>query len=170
MDSRPKDYFRWNTKNWKLPYLKEYNFEDNLDTSGMDDKILKPRLSHSFRYSVNHLNQEGNENGISAQEYLKDIVKGNVTMKDFIDFYYGDYYKEGILNGYIRLLDVYSEFVHSGYMSRLSQKSIPKIKIFETNILDEIQNEKYSGVLSQELDGEFEDFFSYDILIIPIFK
>lgn len=136
----------------------------------MDDKILKPRLSHSFRYSVSHQMQEGNDAGISAQDYLKDIVKSNISMKDFIDFYYGDYYKEGILNGYIRLLDVYSEFILSGYLNRLSNNFNPKIKIFETNILDEIQNEKYSGVISEELDGEFEDFFSYDILIIPIFK
>jgi hypothetical protein len=32
-------------------------------------------------------------------------------MKDFMDFYSGNYYADGILNAYMRVLDVYNELI-----------------------------------------------------------
>ena len=36
--------------------------------------------------------------------------------------------------------------------------------------IDELAKEQLTGINSDELDGELEDFFENDILIIPIFK
>jgi hypothetical protein len=44
-----------------------------------------------------------------------------------------------------------------------------KFKIFETNIIDELNSERESSELNSELNGELEDFFENDIILIPIF-
>ena len=56
-------------------------------------------------------------------------------MKDFLEFYEGMYFKEGILNAYIRVLDVYNELCIAEVNHKNPEIQLPKIKIFETNIL-----------------------------------
>lgn len=150
----------------KLPLLVDLNLDDADEPSGVDDRILAPRFSHSFRFTSSRLGES--TSAVTAESYLKGVLRSNVTMRDFVDFYYGEYYREGLLNAYIRVLDVYNELAAAE--GACDEPGAPRVKIFETNVLDEIQAEKYSGVQSEDLDGEFEDFFLNDELIIPIFK
>ena len=43
-----------------------------------------------------------------------------------------------------------------------------RIKIFETDILDEFEHERKTGIISDALDEEFQDLFDHHLLIIPI--
>jgi hypothetical protein len=44
-----------------------------------------------------------------------------------------------------------------------------RIKIFETDLLDEFENEQQTGEISDVLDEELQDLVDHHLLIIPIF-
>lgn len=152
-----------------MPYLRDYRFEDDNDLSDMDNNILKqPRLSHSFRYSLSQQNEKSPE-VVTAETYVKDVIKKNVKMRDFLDFYEGDYFGEGILNAYLRLLDVYSELSTAKQEHARPGQKVDRVKIFETNLLDEFNTEKETGLISNALDDELQDLFDHYLLIVPVF-
>jgi hypothetical protein len=92
-------------KDCKLPYLKSKHFENALDIS--NDDLLRQRFSHSFRYSSNMMNQDKDAGFDTAQEFLKSVIKKNVTIQDFMNFYKGNYNGAGIVNAYLRLLGTF---------------------------------------------------------------
>lgn len=150
----------------KLKFMLDYNY--NKEDPEMNDHILSTsRFSHSFRYSV--INQDPNKSHhfINAQSYLKDLVRNNITMKDFREFYMGYYFQEGILNAYLRVLDVFNE-LKCAKLSTIEVEPETKIKIFETSVLDELLFEKNTGNVSEELTAELDDFFEYDVLIVAL--
>ena len=74
-----------------IKYLLNYDFNNDHN----DENLLSnQRLSHSFRY---HYQDMDNSNMVmTAESYLKDLIKNNITMNDFRDFYLGAYFKEGV--------------------------------------------------------------------------
>eukprot|EP00343_Euplotes_focardii_P003091 CAMPEP_0205810400 /NCGR_PEP_ID=MMETSP0205-20121125/14579_1 /ASSEMBLY_ACC=CAM_ASM_000278 /TAXON_ID=36767 /ORGANISM="Euplotes focardii, Strain TN1" /LENGTH=196 /DNA_ID=CAMNT_0053088491 /DNA_START=270 /DNA_END=857 /DNA_ORIENTATION=- len=91
-------------------------------------------------------------------------------MRDFRDFYTGTYNGEGIVNSYLRLLDVYSELSIAKQEFLHPNQKYQRIKIFETDILEEFENERNTGIISDALDEELQDLVEHHLLIIPIFR
>ncbi|CAI2383191.1 unnamed protein product [Moneuplotes crassus] len=144
----------------KIPYvLSEMNDDDFLNED-ISEPDMVPRLSHSFRISHNSQKEISN-----AEEYLKNVIKKNLKMQDFSDFYNNDTNKEGILNSYLRLLDVYSQLRIE--VDGLGNQ-IP-VKIFQTDILREFMSERRNGGVSLSLNIELMDIFDHKNLIIPIY-
>lgn len=61
------------------------------------------RYRHSFRFSIRSEKQNG-------YKFIKDVITSNITISDLIDFQNGNYYKPGVINAYLRLLDTYFEY------------------------------------------------------------
>lgn len=49
------------------------------------------------------------------------------------------------------------------------EQPIIKFKIFETDIIDEVEKEEAEGIVSNELDEELQDLFQHNFLVIPVF-
>jgi hypothetical protein len=70
-----------NKNKCQMPYLK--SLKGDGETLELSDKdILKQRFSHSFRYSSNMMNQDKIIEFETAQAYLKDVIKSNISTKD----------------------------------------------------------------------------------------
>jgi hypothetical protein len=50
------------------------------------------------------MNQDKDAGFDTAQEFLKSVIKKNLTVEDFMNFYKGNYNGAGIVNAYLRLL------------------------------------------------------------------
>lgn len=141
---------------------KDKAFEDNvLDDS---DLLLKQRFSHSFRHSAKNLTAEFK----TAETYLKNVINTNIKISDLRDFYYDDYEGEGIVNAYLRILDVYNEMTEAKMEHFNPGQKFNKIKIFDTSFHEEFQKELDSGVKSSDLEEELSDIFDYNLMLIPI--
>jgi hypothetical protein len=66
-------------------------------------------------------------------------------------------------------LDVYSELKMTRIEHQNPGHKYQRIKIFETDILDEFENEQQTGEISDALDEELQDLVDHHLLIIPIF-
>ena len=143
--------------------MKDNSCENSLNQNdGARD--FRQQFSHSFRYS----SKGGNHKNFNAEKYLKSIIKTNLNMRDLTDFYQGNYSGEGILNAYLRLLDVYSDLSISKQEFLHPNQRFQRIKIFETDFWEEFYNEIQSGIISNSLDDELQDLFDHHLLLIPI--
>lgn len=88
-------------------------------------------------------------------------------MRDLRDFKHGYYFKEGIFNVYLRVLDVYNE-LRSAKLNLIGEKPKTIIKIFETTLLEEFATIRNTDEISHNLELELQDFFAYDILIVAL--
>ncbi|CAI2382943.1 unnamed protein product [Moneuplotes crassus] len=141
----------------------EYN-----EQSSDDEIILKHRLSQSFRHS-SHLGDQ-DESFITAQDYMKSVLKAQTSTRDFYEFFYGNYSCcIGIINSYLRLLEVYDDFTFSCEELRNPKKECHRTKIFETDLLEEFEKENETNIKSDALNEEFKNFDDHDLLIVPIF-
>jgi hypothetical protein len=137
----------------------------SFDKSENESDILKQqRFSHSFRHSVKNLTAEFK----TAEAYLKNVISTNLTMPDLKDFYYDDYNGPGIVNAYLRILDVYNEMTEAKMEHFNPGQKFIKIKIFDTSFHEEFQKELESGFDSPELQEEISDIFDYNLMLIPI--
>jgi len=95
--------YEWSGTMCKAYLLKDQTFEDvELDNS-------EP-TSESFNQSFS-LSCSANNEVMRSYNYLKYIFESNkVTSKDIIDFAEGTYFKPGLINTYLRLLEVYHEY------------------------------------------------------------
>ena len=157
-----------NAKDCKIPFLKANSLEDSYDLED-NSKYLGTSFSHSFRVSSQTGNNEKLDYVETGQEYLKNVIKVNMKIKDFSDFYNGCYHDSGIINAYLRLLDVYSDFSIANREFLNPNQKFQRIKIFETDILDEFYNEVETGIISNALDDELQNLFENHLLLIPIF-
>ena len=151
-----------------MDYLKSNLSDDSFDLSD-NESISKLRFSHSFRYSSNNSHNEKLELPDNAQSYLKNVMKTNLKMKDLVDFYNGGENVEGVVNTYLRLLDVYNELLIRKLENAHPNQKHFRVKIFETDMLDELEKEKKTGEVSDALDEELQDLIDHQTLIIPIF-
>lgn len=69
--------------------------------------IFSEDFSHSFNISRGILNDDWEEAGV---EYVKKIFKKSVNVKDLSRFSEGSYMGEGIINAYLRILEVFHEY------------------------------------------------------------
>ena len=157
-----------NTKDCKIPFLKSNSLNESKEWE-KDDKVIGKSFSHSFRYSSNVGNNDKSYTTDTAQSYLKGVIKEQTKMTDFIDFYNGTYNGPGIVNSYLRLLDVYSELSIEKQEFLHPNQKYRRIKIFETDILEEFEKERETGFTSDALDEELQDLIDHHLLIIPIF-
>lgn len=90
-----------NQNMWNLEFLSNYHFDD----SQMEiSNIYSERFSHSFNYSYHK-----KENTKKGLDYLKEC-DSQVPMKDLLNFFDGSYYGSGIINTYLRILEVFHEY------------------------------------------------------------
>ena len=90
-------------------------------------------------------------------------------MKDLIEFYQENNSSSiGVVNAYLRLLEVYNELSISKLENLHPNQKHYRIKIFGTDILDEFENERSTGVISDSLDEEMQDLFDHHLMVIPI--
>ena len=61
--------------------------------------------NRSFRNSINNV-----ESKINGLEYLKEIFNRNITVNNILDFKNGVYYDDGLINVYLRIIDVFVEY------------------------------------------------------------
>lgn len=106
----------------------------------------------------------------NAESYLKEFVYSNINMRSLLDFYNNEYYDEGILNMYMRVLDVYNEFLHVQKQRANPNANIKKVKVFDTISVRKIIQDRQEGGLDEDIDNELEDFYENDVFILPIFK
>lgn len=90
-------------------------------------------------------------------------------MKDLISFYNGDYRKDGILNAYLRLMDVYTDLCTERNEHYSGKTKIDRPKIFDTSLYEEFLNESNPPGVSAHLDEELQDILEHQLLIIPIY-
>ena len=157
----------WNPSNWKIDYLKSHFSNDSFELSE-NENIINLSFGHSYRYSANMSNTDNTVSFDTAQAFLKSVIKHKIKMIDFLNFYQGNYNGTGIVNAYLRLLDVYNEL----YMAKLEHSNPGmkyfRIKIFETSFLEEYENEQKTGIVSNAIDEELLDLLDHNQLIIPI--
>jgi hypothetical protein len=94
--------YKCNEKTCNLEYLQNCEVEG----SHSDTSNIVSDFGHSFSYS-HHNQDEVCDQGI---EFIKKVFSKNVTIKDLVDFKKGKYYGQGIINAYIRILEVYHEY------------------------------------------------------------
>jgi hypothetical protein len=94
--------YKCNEKTCNLEYLQNCEVEGNQS----DISNIVSDFEHSFSYT-HHNQDEVCDQGI---EFIKKIFSKNVTIKDLIDFNEGKYYGQGIINAYLRILEVYHEY------------------------------------------------------------
>lgn len=124
-------------------------------------------FNHSFRFSssqnLHHLQKQEN-----AEEYLKRIISKNISNRDLKLFYNRGILSKGILNSYLRVLEIYHEYIIADEEDKGEDQMYFRIKFFETEFYEEYLEEKKTGVISGAIDDEFFDLFDYKCLIIPI--
>eukprot|EP00343_Euplotes_focardii_P000332 CAMPEP_0205800944 /NCGR_PEP_ID=MMETSP0205-20121125/2762_1 /ASSEMBLY_ACC=CAM_ASM_000278 /TAXON_ID=36767 /ORGANISM="Euplotes focardii, Strain TN1" /LENGTH=211 /DNA_ID=CAMNT_0053064857 /DNA_START=689 /DNA_END=1321 /DNA_ORIENTATION=+ len=94
-------------------------------------------------------------------------------MKDLFNFYDGTYLGEGIINSYLRLLEIFHEYniAKAGLTNPQSVDSLKLIKILDIHTVNEVsKNWETPYLINEVVINELKDFFNYDIIIIPIFK
>ena len=94
--------YNWNLKTCRIPYLANIWFDEKEQST---PELTSNNLNHSFRYSVNNTQKRA-----SGLEYLMEIFNKNVSMKDLLNFKEGTYYDDGIINTYLRIIDVFIEY------------------------------------------------------------
>lgn len=97
-----------------LEFLKNYHFDESeLELSN----VYEDEFNHSFSYSYHNIK----DNFKKGREYIKDIFGKNINMKNLLDFHEGIYYDSGIINTYLRILEVYHEYdlAKQGWVSPL---------------------------------------------------
>jgi len=159
--------YHWNTQDCKIPLLKSTHFIS--DASFDNDEKMSSSFNHSFRYSYNDGNNSKNFEFDTALAFLKSVIKNNTSMKDFSDFNSGVYNGAGIMNAYLRVLDVYSELKISKKEYENPHLKFQRVKVLETDVLDELEREASTGIISNALDEELQDLVEHNLLVIPIF-
>lgn len=161
-----KESYKCNEEDWGYAKVKNMEKPESFPTS-FNEGSSKNSFSHSYRYNtIQSLNDKILARQ-SAQNYLDSAIKTRISLKDLQEYHLGGQTCENLVNAYLRLLEVYSEL--KGLQSQFEDPShIPVgIKIFETNYLDEFIEESQTGVISNAIDEEFQDFLEQQFLIIP---
>lgn len=149
--------YSWNLIKWKIPYLSSKLRKDE------DHRICSTSsfTNRSFRFSWNSSSHK-----INGFNYIKDLFNKNLRIRDLIEFNEGTYYGDSIINTYLSIISVYLEY-------ELVTDSNPNqrlIKILDTRVIEEIDAWCDSPELIDEaVIQEIEDFFDYDVVIIPVF-
>lgn len=74
----------------------------------------------------------------------------------------------GILDMYMRLLDVFSRYIHDLRQSESPDLTRKKIKIFDTASVNRIiRDQQENKGMDLKLDDELMHFFEYDIFVLP---
>ncbi|CAI2383451.1 unnamed protein product [Moneuplotes crassus] len=132
-----------------------------------NESLVKNSFNHSYRYnSLRSVNDKVFAK-LSAQDYCNNAIKNKISMRDFKEYYMGDQNCENLVNAYLRLLEVYSELKDLQTQYENPDYIPVGIKIFETNYLDEFIMENHTGVISDAIDEELQDFLDQQFLIIP---
>ncbi|CAI2384982.1 unnamed protein product [Moneuplotes crassus] len=153
----------------KIPYIKSDSFNSS-EEERKDSKRCNQEFNHSFKFLKMAAVEESSSSLITGQNYLKKVITNNTIPKDFQKFYNNTYNGSGILNCYLRILEVYYELRYENLDYMNFAKNHKKIKFFETCIFSELRKEHSTGEISQNLDEELQDCKDYDYLIIPITK
>lgn len=149
--------YSWNLIKWKIPYLSSKLRKDE------DHRICSTSsfTNRSFRFSWNSSSHK-----INGFNYIKDLFNKNLRIRDLIEFNEGTYYGDSIINTYLSIISVYLEY-------ELVTDSNPNqrlVKILDTRVIEEIDAWCDSPELIDEaVIQEIEDFFDYDVVIIPVF-
>lgn len=158
------------SKNCRVDHLL-YNVEKNKSAwSDAEDNV--PDLNTSFRHSFIYKCKKSDESNkeCDAETYLKEFMRSNINLKSLYDYYNNQYYDEGILNMYMRVLDVYNGYLYSKNTIEYPDTHFKKVKVFDTVSVRNIIEDQRTGGINDKIDEELSDFFDYDILVIPIFR
>lgn len=71
---------------------------------------------------------------------------------------------------YLRILDVYNEYLFYQNQHDMPNMSFSKIKILDTESVQKVIEDNRNGGLNEEIDILLEDFYNNDIYILPISK
>ena len=156
-----------NPNNCKLPLLETYPSDDSSDLND-NDSYERLNFSHSFRYSSNASITDQKIQFKNAEDFLTNLMRTKVKMKDLVDYYQGNKSPKNVVNAYLRLLDVYNELIISRSEFTHPNEKQYGIKIFETDLLDEFIQEQNTGIVSNALDEELQDLVDQHLLIIPV--
>mmetsp|Transcript_2027 Transcript_2027/g.1918 ORF Transcript_2027/g.1918 Transcript_2027/m.1918 type:complete len:395 (+) Transcript_2027:139-1323(+) len=141
------------------------NFKEHMTTSE-NDTLSKNSFNHSYRYSVLLSNKDADSNKTNVEKYIENI-KIKLKTKELQEYYYDSQNCENVVNSYLRLLEMYHELqIFNRFHQDPSYKEA-KIKILETNYLDEFMGELDTGIVSNAIDDELQDFLDIRFLIIP---
>ena len=94
--------YTWNLKTCKIPYLQNLA---PVEEDQSNPEMTSNAPNRSFRNSINNI-----ESKINGLEYLKEIFSRNITVKNILDFKNGVYYDDGLINVYLRIIDVFVEY------------------------------------------------------------
>ena len=75
-----------------------------------------------------------------------------------------------ILNMYLRILDVYNEYLYYQNQHNYPNMTFSKIKILDSESVQRVIEDNKNGGLNEEIDILLEDFYNNDIYILPISK
>mmetsp|Transcript_33158 Transcript_33158/g.38087 ORF Transcript_33158/g.38087 Transcript_33158/m.38087 type:complete len:90 (-) Transcript_33158:116-385(-) len=89
-------------------------------------------------------------------------------MKTLYEFYVNEQYDEDIMNMYLRILDVYNEYLFYQNQHEFPDVNYNKVKILDSVSVSRIIEDNKNGGLDEEIDILLEDFYSNDIYVLPI--
>lgn len=75
-----------------------------------------------------------------------------------------------IMNMYLRILDVYNEYLFYQNQHEFPDVNYNKVKILDSVLVSRIIEDNKNGGLDEEIDILLEDFYSNDIYVLPIWK
>ena len=130
-----------------------------------DTSLEKGEPLYGFRYNLAKF--KASDIMMTGEDYLRNSIKSNITVKSLNDFYKNNISDESILNEYIKILDVYNEYLFA--KASKSEKPV-KIKIFDTTSLSKILKQCKIRGTNLEIDEALEDFIDCDTIIVPFFK
>jgi len=105
--------YTWNSNSCQLENLKVWinnnsGFQEESEEIELSN-IFSENFAHSFTMSRGILKEDDlEETGI---EYIKKIFENSVKVNDLFRFYEGSYMGEGIINAYLKILEVFHEFL-----------------------------------------------------------
>lgn len=95
--------YKWTSQTCQLEYLEQADFESkDMEISNIYGGEMLLSFSYYFWEDDGELNK-----GI---DYIKQIFIKDINNNDLFNFYSGNYVDDGILNGYIRILEVFHEY------------------------------------------------------------
>jgi hypothetical protein len=102
----------------------------------------------------------------SQKEFLKQYITININFNELWEVF-----TLGILNTYIKILDVYSSYLHDRRQLDNPDIRRKRVKLFDTYTVSKVvkdQQMNRGGDISLDED-ELKNFFSYDIVILPFY-